>query len=201
MSNNLISKRAGHTSESLWSEPFPHLHQSIPERYLQWYLLQHAFHLHERRPISILEAYRRGTEKSSRKVKLKLTFPFPKSRSRSLIVTRTQFDDMSTSQLVLSIQFRIELCGFPKLRNQENEFGLAWGGGQGERRKGRAYADTKFVRRSWVSRVPPTICFTCPLWRSMQGRKTLRGMIQLDWSSLWIGGSKCKLACQSNKAV
>lgn len=37
----------------------------------------------------------------------------------------------------------------------------------------RAYTETKLVLSSAVSRVPPTICLTCPLCRSMQGRKTL----------------------------
>ena len=97
-----------------------------------------------------------------------LTRPCSKCFFGSIFVTRTEFDNMTTPKVVFAIQLR-EMCWWFSV------IWLGWGVTDGVVESW-VYLAMKFVCNPFglSDRVPPTICFTLPSWRSIQGRNWLR---------------------------
>ena len=100
------------------------------------------------------------------------TWPCPQRLSRGLVIPWTELDDMSTAQAVLPVEVRIECRRVPKDSRVEtrrirssNDCSFALGACP-------THVATKFVLSDASSslKLPPTICFTCPLCKSMHGR-------------------------------
>jgi hypothetical protein len=124
------------------------------------------------------------------------TWPSCQSLQCSLVVPWAEFYNMATRKVMLFIN----LCEFPgALSVSREEVGFV---GCSSAREG-VHLATKLVLRvsgDLSESVPPTICLTCPLWRSMQGlNRLLRGAdMELDWQV--HNGNRDKITGNCNRS-